>query len=73
MIRARCRARFAIVTPGIRGADDAKGNQQRTSSAAEALDAGATYLVLGRPIIAASDPRRAAERIAADCRPTHAS
>jgi orotidine-5'-phosphate decarboxylase len=68
LIRERCGSAFAIVTPGIRGRDDAKGDQQRTSSASEALAAGATYLVVGRPIIAAADPRAAAERIAAECR-----
>jgi orotidine-5'-phosphate decarboxylase len=68
MIRRRCGARFAIVTPGIRGAGDAKGDQSRTLSAAEALAAGASYLVVGRPIIAAADPRAAAERLAAECR-----
>jgi len=68
LIRQRCGPAFAIVTPGIRGQDDAKGDQQRTSSAPEALAAGAAYLVVGRPIIAAADPRAAAERIAAACR-----
>ena len=67
-IRARCGSSFAIVTPGIRGAGDQIGDQSRTLSAVEALAAGATYLVVGRPIIAAADPRAAAERIAADCR-----
>jgi orotidine-5'-phosphate decarboxylase len=70
IIRRRCGARFAIVTPGIRGAGDAKGDQSRTLSAAEALRAGASYLVVGRPIIAAADPRAAAERIASECRQT---
>ena len=68
IIRRRCRTGFAIVTPGIRSAADTKGDQSRTLSAAEALAAGATYLVVGRPIIAAADPRAAAERIAAECR-----
>jgi orotidine-5'-phosphate decarboxylase len=72
IIRRRCGDRFAIVTPGIRGAADAKGDQNRTLSAAEALAAGATYLVVGRPITAAADPRAAAERIAGECRAPHA-
>ena len=62
-IRRQCGQSFAIVTPGIRGAGDAHGDQSRTMSASEALAAGATYLVVGRPIIAAADPRAAAERI----------
>jgi orotidine-5'-phosphate decarboxylase len=73
IIRRRCGGRFAIVTPAIRGAGDQRGDQSRTLSAADALAAGATYLVVGRPIIAAADPRAAAERIAADCRRAHAS
>jgi orotidine-5'-phosphate decarboxylase len=68
IIRKVCGAGFNIVTPGIRGAGDAKGDQSRTLSAADALTAGATYLVVGRPIIATADPRAAAERIAAECR-----
>jgi orotidine-5'-phosphate decarboxylase len=67
IIRARAGKSFAIVTPGIRGADDAKGDQQRTLTAAQAVAAGADYLVVGRPVIAASDPRRAAEVMAAEC------
>ena len=68
LIREACDPRFEIVTPGIRGIDDAKGDQNRTASAAGALDAGASYIVVGRPIIAAADPRAAALRIAAECR-----
>ncbi len=67
LIRQRCGDRFTIVTPGIRGAGDAKGDQSRTMTAADALEAGASYLVVGRPIIAAADPRAAARRIAAEC------
>jgi orotidine-5'-phosphate decarboxylase len=70
IIRRRCGERFVIVTPGIRGTSDAKGDQTRTMTAAGALAAGASYLVVGRPIIAASDPRAAAERLAAECAAT---
>ena len=73
VIRRRVGRRFAVVTPGIRGAGDQRGDQSRTMSAAEALAAGASYLVVGRPIIAAADPRAAAERIAAECRHVAAS
>jgi orotidine-5'-phosphate decarboxylase len=72
LIRARCGPRLAIVTPGIRGAADTKGDQSRALSAAQALAAGASYLVVGRPIIEAADPRRAAEDIAASCRAANA-
>jgi orotidine-5'-phosphate decarboxylase len=53
-----------MVTPGIRGAEDEKGDQKRTASPSSALAAGADYVVIGRPIIAAADPVVAAKRIA---------
>ena len=63
-VRAACGEGFAIVTPGIRGPADAKGDQARTLGPREAIAAGASYLVVGRPIVGAPDPRRAAEEIA---------
>jgi orotidine-5'-phosphate decarboxylase len=54
-----------LVTPGIRGAGDAAGDQKRTLSAREAMEAGSSWLVIGRPIYSAPDPRAAAEAIAA--------
>ena len=66
-IRARSSAGFAIVTPGIRGAGT-KGSddQARTMGPGEALRAGASYLVVGRPVVRAADPRAAAEQIVAE-------
>jgi orotidine-5'-phosphate decarboxylase len=55
---------FLIVTPGIRGPEDNKGDQKRTASPADAQKAGADFLVIGRPITAARDPVDAAQRIA---------
>ena len=64
-IRQACGADFAIVTPGIRGASAGgdMNDQMRTMGPAEAVRAGANYLVVGRPIIAAPDPRAAARQI----------
>ena len=54
-----------LVTPGIRAATDAAGDQRRTMSAKEALAAGANWLVIGRPIYASPNPRKSAEEILA--------
>jgi orotidine-5'-phosphate decarboxylase len=65
-IRQACGGTFVVVTPGIRGGGAAAGpdDQQRTATPAGAMAAGASYLVVGRPITAAADPRSAAEAIA---------
>jgi orotidine-5'-phosphate decarboxylase len=57
---------FLIVTPGIRSGNDASDDQRRTLTAAEAIRAGADYLVVGRPILNADDPVDAAKRISAE-------
>jgi orotidine-5'-phosphate decarboxylase len=69
LVRQRCGPGFTIVTPGIRGgsaATSGKDDQERTMTAAGAIAAGASYIVVGRPIIAAADPRQAAETIASE-------
>ena len=50
---------FALVTPGIRPAGSARGDQQRVLTPAEAIAAGSSHLVIGRPITAAADPAAA--------------
>jgi orotidine-5'-phosphate decarboxylase len=70
-IRKRFGAPLTIVTPGIRGGEAttaATDDQERTTGPREALEAGASFLVVGRPIIGAPDPRAAADRIAAEMR-----
>jgi orotidine-5'-phosphate decarboxylase len=65
-IREACGPDFQIVTPGIRPVDQqGKDDQARTLTPAEAMAAGSTYLVIGRPITGAPNPREAAEQITA--------
>jgi orotidine-5'-phosphate decarboxylase len=59
LIRAVCGADFHIVTPGVRPAFAALDDQKRVTTPAAAIAAGASHLVIGRPISAAADPRQA--------------
>ncbi|MCI0353291.1 MAG: orotidine-5'-phosphate decarboxylase [Acidobacteriales bacterium] len=54
---------FAIVTPGVRPAGSEPGDQARTATAGEAVASGATYVVVGRPILEAKRPKEAAEAL----------
>lgn len=58
--------RLTIVTPGVRPAWAGADDQRRVMTPGEAIAAGADYLVIGRPITGAADPRAAADRIAGE-------
>jgi orotidine-5'-phosphate decarboxylase len=68
-IRRECGRDFLIVTPGVRPKDEDSAStaktddQARTATPAEAIKAGADFIVVGRPILAAPDPRAAAQAI----------
>ncbi len=62
-LRAECGAGFTLVVPGIRPAGAAAGDQKRTATPAEAIAAGADYLIIGRPVTGADDPAQAARAI----------
>ena len=65
-VRATIGPGSRIVTPGIRLAGDAVHDQRRVRTAGEAFAAGATHIVVGRPVTGAEDPAAAFARIAAD-------
>lgn len=67
-VRSQSRPGGWIVVPGIRRAGDSAGDQVRTASPAEAAAAGATHLVVGRPILQAADPGAVFREIAGDAR-----
>ena len=67
-IREACGPEFLVVTPGVRPAETDPGDQRRVRTPEEAIRAGADYVVVGRPILAARDPVEAARRIAEACR-----
>jgi orotidine-5'-phosphate decarboxylase len=62
-IRAKLGGDFLIVTPGVRPAWSAAGDQKRVATPEEAVAAGATYIVVGRPVTDAADPAEAAGKI----------
>ena len=66
MLRAELGADFRLVTPGIRPPGAEAGDQRRVMTPAEALRAGATDLVIGRPITGAADPLAALKQIQSD-------
>ena len=66
LLRQECGQDFRLLTPGIRPAGTAKGDQKRVMTPAAAITAGADYLVVGRPISEADDPEAAAAGIAAE-------
>ncbi|MFC5069523.1 orotidine-5'-phosphate decarboxylase [Flaviflagellibacter deserti] len=63
LVRDVAGSSMAIVTPGIRPAGAATGDQKRTLTPAEAIAAGVDYLVVGRPVTASPDPKASAEAI----------
>jgi orotidine-5'-phosphate decarboxylase len=60
---------MSLVTPGVRPAGSASGDQKRIMTPARAITAGADYLVVGRPVLEALDPKAAAEAIVAEIAP----
>ena len=66
MLRPIIGSGMVLVTPGIRPAGADPGDQKRVMTPADAIAAGADYLVVGRPIVAAAAPRAAAEAIVAE-------
>jgi orotidine-5'-phosphate decarboxylase len=66
MLRAAVGDSLLLVTPGIRPSGAAVGDQKRVATPAQAIAAGADYLVVGRPVTQAPDPQAAAQQIVAE-------
>ncbi len=66
-LKKEIRQDFSLVTPGVRPAGSAIGDQQRIMTPSEALSSGSDYLVIGRPITAQKDPVMALKNILAEC------
>jgi orotidine-5'-phosphate decarboxylase len=62
-LRQRLGAKMMLVTPGIRPTGSEKGDQKRIMTPSDAIKAGVDYMVIGRPILAAENPKAAAEKI----------
>ena len=67
-IRQACGPDFLIVTPGVRPAGAAQGDQSRVATPAGAIKNGASHIVVGRPITQAADKKAAAAAIVAEIR-----
>jgi orotidine-5'-phosphate decarboxylase len=65
-LRSIAGAHMVLVTPGIRPAGSAAGDQKRIMTPARAIEAGADFLVVGRPVLEAGDPKAAADAIVAE-------
>jgi orotidine-5'-phosphate decarboxylase len=63
LVRQRLGDQLSILVPGVRPAGSDPGDQARIATPAEAIQAGATFVVVGRPITAAADPPKAARQI----------
>ena len=70
-VRAACGPKFLIVVPGVRPANASTNDQSRVATPGEAIRAGADYLVIGRPITAAPNPRETAKQIVEEMTAAH--
>ena len=66
LVHEHCGAEFCTVTPGVRFADGAVGDQKRVTTPAKAKEIGSDFIVVGRPITAAEDPVAAYKRCVAE-------